>query len=198
MTETNGSKRCGRCKELKSLEAFGKVKDRPRSYCRVCHSAANENPDLRTEKRCACCKQMKPVSEFNRLRKRFQPYCRPCGHAIVEARRVERRKTGEATEDYRLYYWKKKKWIKLKSKYGCERATYEALYEQQGGVCAICLQPETQTYKGTLIKLALDHDHGTGEIRGLLCKSCNLAIGKFKENVEIVRRAVDYLLKSLK
>lgn len=46
------------------------------------------------------------------------------------------------------------------------------------------------------MSLAVDHDHETGKVRGLLCKSCNLAIGKFKESVEIVRRALAYLENS--
>lgn len=195
MTEVNGSKRCGRCKEVKALEEFGRVKGKPRSYCRPCHKSSVNTPDPRKEKRCACCGETKPVTEFNRLGKRYQPYCRSCNRVVVHERHIRRQMSGEATEDHRAYYWKKRKWVRLKNKYGCDQATYEALEKEQGGVCAICRQPETDQYKGTTLELAVDHDHKTGKIRGLLCRSCNLAIGKFKEDVRIVEAALEYLRK---
>jgi hypothetical protein len=41
--------------------------------------------------------------------------------------------------------------------------------------------------------LSVDHNHATGEIRGLLCQACNHAIGKFKDKPELCRKAADYL-----
>jgi hypothetical protein len=62
-------------------------------------------------------------------------------------------------------------------------------------VCAICGQPETKLYKGTVGALQVDHDHESGEIRGLLCSACNSALGLFRDDLAIVRRAVDYLCR---
>lgn len=64
---------------------------------------------------------------------------------------------------------------------------YETLLRAQGGVCYICRQPPKSR------RLAVDHDHHTGLIRGLLCSFCNRAISVFRDNEERLQRAVDYL-----
>lgn len=73
------------------------------------------------------------------------------------------------------------------------QAEYEALLAQQGGGCAVCGQPETR--KGGR-HLAVDHDHETGEIRGLLCMRCNLALGRLRDDPSIWRKALAYLLQA--
>ena len=71
---------------------------------------------------------------------------------------------------------------------------YADLLDGQGSVCAICNQPETRKSNGDQIKrLAIDHDHKTNEIRGLLCHDCNVGIGYFKDDVSILLKAIYYL-----
>lgn len=72
--------------------------------------------------------------------------------------------------------------------YGLEAGDYDRLYAEQGGVCAIC-----QRAKGKVKRLAVDHDHDTGLVRGLLCGPCNQLVGYFKNSPETFRRAADYL-----
>lgn len=60
-------------------------------------------------------------------------------------------------------------------------------------VCDICGQPERQFRNGVRKLLAKDHNHATGEWRGLLCSRCNQAIGLFADNVHLLQRAIDYL-----
>ncbi len=67
--------------------------------------------------------------------------------------------------------------------YGCDQATYDSLLARQGGVCAICRKPETSVRNGRTKYLAVDHDHRTGRIRGLLCERHNIGIGNFKDGV---------------
>lgn len=50
---------------------------------------------------------------------------------------------------------------------------------------------------GIVIKLSLDHDHYTSKIRGILCQECNHAIGLFKDDVELLKKAIEYLLKEV-
>jgi hypothetical protein len=77
---------------------------------------------------------------------------------------------------------------KLRSKYfphlSIDKAwdTYQQLLHNQGGVCAICHQPEVKIDKqrGTLCILAVDHCHTTGTVRGLLCFRCNTNLGWFE------------------
>jgi len=57
----------------------------------------------------------------------------------------------------------------------------------------ICGMPETLVRRGTLCELTIDHDHATGQIRGLLCNNCNRAIGLLKDNPQTLRQAAAYL-----
>lgn len=70
---------------------------------------------------------------------------------------------------------------------------YERLLEEQGGVCAICKQPETQTRHGRIKELAVDHDHTTGLVRALLCHACNVAIGYLRDDPDLARSVANYL-----
>lgn len=73
---------------------------------------------------------------------------------------------------------------RLKLVYGLTLEQYQTMLEKQHGVCALCGQPETRQQYGVLDPLAVDHDHKTGKIRGLLCRKCNLALGVFEEAFE--------------
>jgi hypothetical protein len=75
----------------------------------------------------------------------------------------------------------------LKFKYGITQEEYDALLEAQGGGCAVCgATPEEE-------ELPVDHDHDTGEVRGILCNNCNNGIGRFEDSPELLRSAADYL-----
>jgi hypothetical protein len=80
----------------------------------------------------------------------------------------------------------------LKRKYGITIEQYDEMLKAQGGVCAICrkARPEGRT-------LHVDHDHETGEVRGLLCFRCNNALGDFEEEYELFQKAADYLDRDL-
>ena len=61
--------------------------------------------------------------------------------------------------------------------YGLTEESYRALHDRQGGVCAVCRCPETRILRGHPAPLAVDHDHETGRVRGLLCARCNSVLG---------------------
>lgn len=74
---------------------------------------------------------------------------------------------------------------KLKRKFGITIDEYNEMVEAQNGRCAIC---------GCAVEvLVIDHDHRTGTVRALLCNGCNVGIGYFKENVDIMLAAISYL-----
>jgi len=75
----------------------------------------------------------------------------------------------------------------LRKAYGMTQVDYDRMYEAQQGLCAICGQLPIGK------PLNVDHDHRTGKVRQLLCWSCNTALGKFRDSVEILRQAVAYL-----
>jgi hypothetical protein len=81
------------------------------------------------------------------------------------------------------------KGYRLKYRFGIDMADYDALLEKQGGVCAVCKQEDP--VKGRA--LAVDHNHKTGKVRGLLCSKCNKGIGLFKESPELIEKAIKYL-----
>lgn len=65
----------------------------------------------------------------------------------------------------------------------------------QRGLCAVCGHPQTYRRNGKLLPLAVDHDHETGMVRGLLCHDCNRAIGGLRESADIAFAASQYLRK---
>ena len=76
--------------------------------------------------------------------------------------------------------------------YGLTREDYAVLLEEQGGVCAICREP-----CATGQTLSVDHDHATGRVRGLLCRTCNLGIGHLRDDARLVASALEYLRSSV-
>lgn len=82
---------------------------------------------------------------------------------------------------------------RMRKEYDLEVEEYEALLIRQDHRCAICGEKETTIRGGKLQTLSVDHCHDTGRIRGLLCNTCNRAIGLFKDNVDLLRRAANYL-----
>ncbi|EAU0371747.1 TPA: endonuclease VII domain-containing protein [Salmonella enterica subsp. enterica] len=83
--------------------------------------------------------------------------------------------------------------LSLKRLYGITHEEYKQMWAKQEGVCKICGEPETSAYKGVTKMLAVDHNHQTGEIRGLLCNNCNRGIGLLREDREILKIAIEYL-----
>jgi hypothetical protein len=69
---------------------------------------------------------------------------------------------------------------------------------KQEGRCAICSLSETSRDRNDKIKvLSVDHCHVTGKIRGLLCHSCNVGLGLFKDNIDTIQNAILYLKEKL-
>lgn len=78
---------------------------------------------------------------------------------------------------------------RLKCSYGITTAEYHRIFEIQGGACAICGKTPERDNR----KLAVDHDHGTGKVRGLLCRNCNIGLGYFMDNPTLTAKATKYL-----
>ena len=76
----------------------------------------------------------------------------------------------------------------LKQKFGIDITDYDNMLTEQGGVCKIC----NQTCP-TGRALAVDHCHTTGNVRGLLCKRCNIALGEVGDNISTLEKMIEYL-----
>lgn len=149
------------------------------------------------------------------MQKKYCPECR-LNLEITIFKKVTTRKSLEKYPDG--YYWccsgcyKKKEWVYLEgeepnnrqarrrdkrarrviaveSKYGLTEADYLAKIVEQGNVCAICSKKDETKV------LCVDHDHVTGEVRGLLCGNCNVGLGNFRDSPKILESAIAYLLK---
>ena len=81
----------------------------------------------------------------------------------------------------------------LKRKYGISLDQYSGMCAAQNDLCAVCERPEATWINGKIKSLAVDHDHRTGKIRGLLCYSCNTTLGKVNEDVQILKNMINYL-----
>lgn len=83
----------------------------------------------------------------------------------------------------------------LDRKYGMTIGQYQTMLAEQGGVCACCKKAETHMHKksGKLKDLAVDHDHASGRVRGLLCFNCNQGIGRLQDDPALLRAAAAYL-----
>ncbi len=99
---------------------------------------------------------------------------------------------------------KKARVQRLKRRYGFTEAHVQHILDVQKGKCAICqhpiLEPQdvfTGGIRGKMVKrvcYAVDHDHRTGKVRGLLCRKCNLMIAYADEDEKILQRAIAYLV----
>ena len=94
----------------------------------------------------------------------------------------------------------RKEWVKarnlrrnLRWTHGLTVAQYTAKLEEQGGVCAICGQPPNPDGVKAASRLHADHDHVTGRDRDLLCLNCNVAIGHFRDDPDLMQAAADYI-----
>ncbi len=83
----------------------------------------------------------------------------------------------------------------LFQRFGIRLPEYLELLQKQNGVCAICFQPEIfrEGNSRQLKALTVDHDHKTGQIRGLLCHRCNLGLGHFRDDIDFMANAVQYV-----
>ena len=127
-------------------------------------------------KTCTKCGLTKPETEFylrsDQLGKR-RPDCKDCHKAQV-------------TRNCRLRqdYWNERRQAQ---RYGMTADQYREMLALQDGCCAICRR------KPTGRRLAVDHEHRTGRVRGLLCDACNRAIGQFGDDPTRIRCAAEYV-----
>ena len=122
-------------------------------------------------KQCRSCGVEKPLNEFY-VR---NPDCKQC---VSKKRKDDYRKNPDKYKSKHLSF-----------SYGITLDEYNVMFAEQEGCCAICGTHQCSTGKA----LAVDHDHLTKQVRGLLCANCNTALGKLNDNIDTILRAADYL-----
>lgn len=130
-------------------------------------------------KACTKCGEAKPADEFvaRASRSKYQSWCRSCKNELK-------------------YEWvaKNKEYVKKYStarRVGLTVEEYDALDLSACEICAAELSVSAE--KKTSSKPFLDHDHATGEFRGVLCCRCNSMLGFARDSVDLLYRAVRYL-----
>lgn len=115
-------------------------------------------------------------------------YCDDCALRIRRERQKIRNREVRKAQEYKDNY---RSYIILKN-YGITVEEYEGVFERQGRKCAICPAVEPGGSKGW----HTDHDHETGQFRGILCHKCNLMIGLANDDPSILSSAISYLVQN--
>lgn len=152
----------------------------------VCSRCGAPKESTRGRKWCDVCRSTRREHEAAQKRAERQRH--------AEHYAESKRRFAEAHPDYnrdylRLYHT------------GLTRDQYETLLVAQGGVCAICRQPETKRMRGGVVALSADHDHSCCDrkracgkcVRGLLCSRCNRVLGEMNDDIGLLASAIAYL-----
>lgn len=172
---------CTKCSKTLQLDKYFEFRSdtkKYRNHCKLCNKGYKELREdfvsrikkLYNEgfKNCVNCKSIKTLDEFgvdNNTLTGKSSYCKEC---------KKNQYTKEQLRDFRL-----------KSEYNISQQDYLKMYDNVFGKCQIC--------KNYHEKLFIDHCHTTGKVRGLLCVSCNTAIGFLKDNINNLKQAIKYL-----
>lgn len=181
------TKQCCDCKKVLSTEKFSKNSDAPDGleyYCKNCVKTRRKTRIAKygvsvpyaeiSEKICSKCKRVKSVDEFYRCPSSLDGRRSSCIDCVLKANRQS------PAQKHRKYQ-------------NPRRANYKSMFETQNGLCAICGQPQTVVNQWGTKSLHVDHCHVTGQVRGLLCCNCNIGLGYFKDNPELMRNAAEYV-----
>lgn len=140
-------------------------------------------------KRCSSCNEIKTQASFyvrmdryktkqgyKRTRPRLRSECKSCYNAAAMARYFA---------DKTIHRKAARKF--LLKKYGLSVEEFDVLVAAQKGACKIC---------GKAARLHVDHNHTTGHVRGLLCRTCNIGLGHFNDRLDLLQAAITYLRES--
>lgn len=134
-------------------------------------------------KRCKTCKQSKYKVDFYRRSDRYKEFATECKVCYRRRRRLNYKKNPKMHKNFML-----------KKTYGITLKQFNQMLKIQGHSCSICNKHKRNETK----MLHVDHNHLTGNVRGLLCQSCNLGLGRLKGDlgIDILLKAVAYLRKT--
>lgn len=143
----------------------------------------NEDDLIAGTRKCRACSETKRLTDFHLAngRRHRRRVCKSCCEARRQARRI-----ADPVETAR----RDRAWT-IRRKYGITEDEFDALLAAQGGRCAICAR-EIDVADASL-RPHIDHDHQTGAVRGVLCFTCNTALGKFRDSTDLLMAAVRYL-----
>jgi hypothetical protein len=131
-----------------------------------------------TMRTCINCKESKSPADFyvrNKVKGHLSSTCKECDKARAKKRHLENPDRTKNNDLMRTY--------------GITLEEHTRMFEEQNGVCYLCKKPGDGRWK----KLCVDHDHETGKVRKLLCRSCNTALGQVGDSVDLLKSMIEYL-----
>ena len=163
-----------------------------------------------TKKPCYRCGKRKLLSEFHRaahMKDGHRNICKECVKNYDAEKYEDNKINGVLYErTKRQYKWQRDNKVRRRQyrrsalfrRYGITEEQYDEMWQEQEGCCAICGRHQDEfnrTINGEEVIqwLAIDHDHESGKVRGLLCKPCNVGIGSLQDDIAILASAIEYL-----
>lgn len=169
--------------------------------CKSCGKEKSSSDFWNLHSTCKVCRSVEHKMWVEKNRDKLRKYKREVYQHHIEQHRSYNRnyhrmyqkkdKVKEKRHEHYLRYKEQHRDKRLQSLYGITQIEYNEMFIIQDGCCAIC--GKHQTYQNK--PMCVDHNHSTNEVRGLLCRNCNLAIGFIKENTVILKKMVEYLSK---
>ncbi len=181
-------KTCRKCRAEKAVSAFGKCatqKDGLKRCCKECRNKATEawriqNPQKHAQKNLRWIQSNREKARANR-RKCYQR--NPKNERVYQAARFRKMMENNPEGIRRV------KNLRNARKHGVPEHLFESLETKRQGSCCICgAPPDVQKYNHTV-----DHDHTSGDFRGILCHRCNTAVGLLKDDPERCEAMAEYL-----
>ena len=130
------------------------------------------------------CKKGHALTEDNIYDRGGRAHGRECRRCRND-RKLKYNKTHQSQQTVNMRHWRASHPVQaLMTRYGASASQYQTFLEQQNGRCAICKEKK---------KLEVDHDHATGNVRGLLCHGCNAGIGRLRDSPVLLINALAYL-----
>ncbi len=198
-------KLCKACGQTKPLDQFHNDRSKPDGknfYCKPCMIAKQHEYAARPPRRkdpegmrtCSRCKTLKPLTDYHVSRRRIDGIDRRCKACNAEMhdewRRAHLGYAAQHAREWRAKYPDRARDHDVKRNYGLAHGSYDRMLAAQDGRCAIC-RTDQPGGKG---RFHVDHCHDTNRVRGLLCHNCNVGIGHFKNDVNLLNSAQVYLL----
>ena len=187
-----------------------KPSDKGHTFCPKCREKSrlkyfkNKYPD--GCKKCLDCNKIIPVGS-----KRTPDRCPECLHSCNLGRaRSYYSANPDKKQKVRNYYKERyhnnrdkireqRRKTDISKRYGIDYGDFLDIIKYQNGKCAICGTnlPDIDTVTKTRKLAFIDHNHATGKIRGVLCPSCNFGLGNFKDDINVLEGAIQYLVNNM-
>ncbi|MBO8190400.1 endonuclease VII domain-containing protein [Streptomyces oryzae] len=178
MSDSGERRKCSRCRQVLPLGSFARnkaMKGGRQAYCRKCSA------EYYRQRQAAFGRTVREKFPVPRGHKR----CPQCKEVKPHSAWERNKATSDGWASYcRECRVERNRESYFRRKYGMTVDQRKALLDEQFGICPICLKPAPEH---------VDHDHETGRVRGVLCFSCNAALGQFRDRPDVMRRAAAYV-----